>query len=191
MPGPGCQSGGAPPTQTTTPVPACNTDVPKITTTLNNLASDILGITAQKDAAITPADLLALQATLASDAQNDLGNFNGGHFFLDLSLSSVANDFGGSSTAAYIDFTNLFNPNKDGSRYPDPSRPPIQVTLITSTTTPRMAIRTSLSISTGTIHAITFLSGPSNTSESMSCMETWAFIVSIPLGETDDLNLVS
>ena len=120
MPGPGCQSGGAPPTQTTTPVPACNTDVPKITTTLNNLASDILGITAQKDAAITPADLLALQATLASDAQNDLGNFNGGHFFLDLSLSSVANDFGGSSTAAYTDFIGLFDPSGNGRRYPNP-----------------------------------------------------------------------
>ena len=102
--------------------PPCNTDVPKITTTLYNLASDILGITAQKDAAITPADLLALGATLGSDAQSELGSptsfFQGGHFFLDLSLSSVASDFGGASTAAYTDFIALFDPSGNGRRYP-------------------------------------------------------------------------
>ena len=98
--------------------------LPKTTTTLFNLADDILSITAQKDADITAADLTALQNTLDRDALSELANpttfFKGGHFFLDLSLSSVAADFGGAGTAAYTDFINLFDPNGNGRRYSDP-----------------------------------------------------------------------
>ena len=105
------------------PKPPCNTDVPKTYTTLGNLGQDVLGITAQKDAAITPADLLALVATLASDIANEMLDptsfFQGGHFFLELSLASVAQDFG-VATAAYADFVNLFDPSGNGRRYPDP-----------------------------------------------------------------------
>jgi hypothetical protein len=59
------------PTSSTVPAP-CNTDYPKIDTTLNNLGQDVLSITAQKDGAITPADLLALGATIGSDILQEL-----------------------------------------------------------------------------------------------------------------------
>ena len=122
-PNPVCYAPQGTPTPSV-PKPPCNTDVPKTYTTLGNLGQDVLGITAQKDAAITPADLLALVATLASDIANEMLDptsfFQGGHFFLDLSLASVAQDFGGSATAAYADFVNLFDPSGNGRRYPDP-----------------------------------------------------------------------
>lgn len=125
MPGPNCGQDGpafdsAGPTA---PLP-CNADFPKIDTTLTNLGQDVLSITAQKDAAITGADLLALSATIGSDIQGEMSHpidfFNGGHFSLDLSLGSVANDFGGSSAAAYTDFIALFDPSGNGRRYPNP-----------------------------------------------------------------------
>jgi RHS repeat-associated protein len=104
--------------------PPCNTDLPKIDTTLTNLANDILGITAQKDAAITGADLLALGATLGSDVESEMLNptafFNGGHFFLGVSNSSIESDLGGPYSLAFKDFEQLFNPNGNGRRYPTP-----------------------------------------------------------------------
>jgi hypothetical protein len=132
MPGPNCEEDGQSSPQVA-PQPIqlpCYADFPKIDTTLTNLGQDILGITAQKDAAITGADLLALGATIGADIQSEMTHpidfFNGGHFALDLALSSVASDFGGSNTAAYQDFVHLFNPpsifnsSGNGSRYPTP-----------------------------------------------------------------------
>jgi RHS repeat-associated protein len=129
MPGPNCPPDG--PTQTTiAKPPPCTSYYMNIYTTLTNLGQDIFSITAQKDAGITPSDLLALGLTITSDVQSEMLNtgayFNGGHFFLDLSLSSVANDFGGTDTLAFKDFQKLFNPssflfpNGNGRRYPTP-----------------------------------------------------------------------
>src|SRR5208282_5587833 len=87
---------------------------------------DILSQPAQNDAAITASDLQALAATLNGDVQLEMGNpqqyFNGGHFSLNLSLSDVAADFGGSGTQAYLDFVQFFNPNGNGSRNKNPVR---------------------------------------------------------------------
>jgi hypothetical protein len=95
MPGPNCEQ-DSPAFDSGGPVLQlpCTADFPKIDTTLTNLGQDILSITAQKDGAITPADLLALSATIGSDIQSEmldpLDYFNGGHFSLDLSGASIA-----------------------------------------------------------------------------------------------------
>jgi len=122
-PNPYCQ-GSAPPTQTTTAVPACNTDFPKIDTTLNNLGQDILGITSQKDGAITAGEMTALQQTIGTDILGELANplkfFNGGHFSLNLGGGDIASDLGGTGSLAYQDFEQIFNPGKNGKRYTSP-----------------------------------------------------------------------
>jgi RHS repeat-associated protein len=108
------------------PPPPCNTDGPKTQTTLYNLGQDILSITVQMDAAITPADLLALSATITTDIRNETDNllafFHGGHFSLDITLTSILSDFGGGdaqNNLAYQDFRQLFDPHGDGRRYPN------------------------------------------------------------------------
>ncbi len=126
MPSPGCPGNGGQPTTTTSSsvVPPCNTDYGKIDTTLNNLGQDILGITAQKDGAITAGEMTALQQTIETDILGELANplkfFNGGHFSLDLTGASIASDLGGTGSLAYKDFEQLFNPNNNGQRYGSP-----------------------------------------------------------------------
>jgi RHS repeat-associated protein len=134
LPGPGCQTTGTPsPSIGTATPPACWQVTTKIDLTLTNIGNDILGIAAAKDKDITVADMIALNTTIATDISNEmqeeqsnpLAFYNGGHFFLNLDLISVANDFGGDNTAAYQDFLNLFDPKnffgkRNGRRYPDP-----------------------------------------------------------------------